>query len=406
MAQFQVKNYAPSFYIGETSQGIESAVFHDPNFASLNNESGVSLITGAPGSGKTFFAQTLCAQSATAGKMVVVIDPKADFISMKNIEYDVGKVTLMQLSKDSRAGIIDPFVICGDNKPQGIVLAKEMIKTLTNVKDLPFEAIDPILSDVSAQENPSFRTVVNELRGFTRQSDPDLSSRVRNIGSSLNTISQMPFAKMMFSNPYNVPDRIPMKEGLTVITMLGLPLPSADKPTDEYTEPNRIAAGIMFLISDYVSSVMLEDTKGTPKLLIIDEAWAVVKNPAGSEVISQVSNMGRSLSMSMVMVTQSAGHIASLENIENTITTFFAFKANGKEGNNVTELMGLRDPTDENPRDWTGLMQNLGPGECLMKDFRGRYCTVQISQYKMNWTDEFETNPVAKAKREQARVSA
>lgn len=397
MSDFKVSNYAPSFYIGDTTQGISSAVFHDPNFSSFNNRSSVSMITGAPGSGKTFLAMTLCAQAAVAGKMTVVIDPKADFIALKNLEGDLGKVRVLELSEDSRQGIIDPFVICGEDKTEGVILAKEIIKIFTNITDLPFEVIDPILEDVSVQDNANLNSVVDKLLGFDRENNPVQSERVRNIGMMLRTISKMPLARLAFANPYNVPERVSLKEGLTILTMLDLRLPEADQPKEEYSEPNRLSSGLMFLVTDYVHKVMKAKTEGLPKVLIIDEAWAVLQNQAGASVVRSVSRMGRSLNMAMVLITQNAGHVSGF-GIENTITTYFAFSTNGQEGNRITEMMGLRDPEEDEPRDFSRMMSDLNNGECLMRDWRQRYATVQISSYKKDWATAFKTNPLDKAR--------
>lgn len=392
----EVKNYAASFYVGRTTRGIESAVFFDPNFASFNNQSPVTLITGSPGSGKTFFAQTICAQSAISGKMTVVIDPKADFISMLNIEDDVGDVTLIQLSEKSRRGIIDPFVICGEDKGQGITLAKELITVFTGEKNLPIEAIDPICSDVAEMENPCFTLVMEKMRSFNRPGDESFSQRVRGLGVALKTMSRLPYARLAFADPHKVPPRVSMKQGLTVITMLGLDLPNAEMNVEDYSQTNRLASGMMFLIADYVSRVMREETLTVPKLLIIDEAWSVIKNKAGAKVVQDVSLLGRSLNISLVMITQNAGHLTNLD-ISNAITTFFGFRTNGKEGNKVAALMGLRDSPDaDDERDFIDLMNDLDNGECLMKDVRQRFATVQITRYKEDWAKAFETNPLSK----------
>lgn len=395
----QIKNFAASFFIGTTTRGIESAVFFDPSFASFNNIAPVTLITGSPGSGKTFFAQTLCAQSALTGKMTVIIDPKADFLSMKNIAKDIGKPTIIQLSKDKgRRGIIDPFVICGEEKEQGVMLCKELIATFTGrrVDELPNEAIDPLCRDVAEKPNACFTLVVEALRGFKDDADPVLDRRVRGIGSELNATMMLPFSQLAFASPYNVPDRVPIRQGLTVITMLGLPLPSSETDASEYTTANRLASGLMYLITDYVSRVLQEDTSGLPKMLIIDEAWSVIKNRAGSEIINSISLLGRSLNMSLVLITQNSRHLKGVD-IENAITSFFAFKTNGREGNNVTELMGLRDPYEgDNAEDFIDLMSSLRTGECLMRDVQERFATVQISRYKEDWAKMFETNPIDK----------
>lgn len=394
----EVKDYAASFFIGHTTRGLASAVFFDPSFAGFNNHPPVSVITGAPGSGKTFFAQTLCAQSAIAGKMTVVIDPKADFLSMISIEEDIGDVTLIRLSERSRRGIIDPFVMASEDRSHGILLAKELISILTGIpaRELPIEAINPICTDVANSKNPSFSAVIRLMRGFHQDGSEQLSSQVRGIGTALNTIAQTPFGKLLFSNEYQKPPKISLSTGTTVITMLGVDLPTAAQPVEEHTDQNRIASSIMYLISDFASRAMMNDESSVPKLLIIDEAWSVIQNSAGKEMIQKVSLLGRSLNTSLLLITQSLDHLDGIS-IENTISTFFAFGTKGKEGNLITAYMGLREDNDDstNP-DWTELMSALQPGECLMKDLKGNFSTVQIARYKEDWARAFETSPLRK----------
>lgn len=48
----------------------------------------------------------------------------------------------------------------------------------------------------------------------------------------------------------------------------------------------------------------------------------------------------------------------------------------------------------------------LETGECVMKDFLGRFSTVKITDYNKKWNEAFETNPLevmrAKKRREAA----
>lgn len=394
----EVKNYAASFFIGHTTRGLSSAVFFDPSFPGFNNHPPVTVITGSPGSGKTFFAQTLCAQSAIAGKMTVVIDPKADFISMIDIEDYIGDVTLIRLSARTRRGVIDPFVMAGKERSHGIILAKELISILTGIpsRELPIEAINPICADVANSKSPSFSAVVRLMRGFHQEGSEQLSSQVRGIGTALHTIAQTPFGKLLFSNEYQTPPKISLGSGMTVITMLGVELPSASQSKEDHTDQNKIASAIMYLISDFASRAMLNDESSVPKFLIIDEAWAIVQNSAGAEMITKISLLGRSLNTSLLLITQSLDHLDSIS-IDNTISSFFAFGTKGKEGNIITTYMGLREDNDDpsNP-DWTELMSDLKAGECLMKDLKGNFSTVQIARYKEDWARAFETNPLLK----------
>ena len=66
-------------FVGETSQGTPQPVFFDAHTQIFNDRPPGCLITGEPGSGKSYLAMILATISAIVGKTTIVLDPKGDF---------------------------------------------------------------------------------------------------------------------------------------------------------------------------------------------------------------------------------------------------------------------------------------------------------------------------------------
>lgn len=382
-------NYSTSLYIGETSQGIPMPVFFDLHTPIFNDKPPGCLITGQPGSGKTYLAMTLTAMSAILGKTTVVLDPKGDFVSLMNLQKDIGKFSFWDLSNKKLRGLLDPFRMAKDPGDQ-LDLAFTVIELFTGgISRDERTALAPIIKDVAQNPNPSLGKVVQELRGSPRQD-------ARNLGTTLDLISNLPLAGLCFAQAGTNLSSVNLASGLTVITLVGMEMPK-EGGTDN---KSRLATGILFLVTDFIRRLMVQADSKQPKTLVIDEAWAILQTPSGAQVIKEVALLGRSKNLAMLLVTQNNSHLAHLD-IENTLTTRFAFASSAKEADAI--IRDMRLPEGEG---FEGLVTSLGKGECLMQDFTGRYSTVQISNWNKEWNEAFKTNPLEKARQEKARKAA
>lgn len=379
------EKYSTSLFIGETTGGRPLPVFWDPHTPVINNRPPGTLITGEPGSGKTFLALTLTAMSAILGKTTVVLDPKGDFLALDNIKDQIGHFALMNLAR-GKSGLLDPFYMTSDPNEQ-LSLAMEVIDIfLGGVSGTELSVLSPIVQDVRDAQNPSLAKVILALRGSEREG-------ARALGSQLDLLSKMPYAKLCFAPGTGHRQALRIDSGLTVITLVGLELPPAGETN--LTMQNRLASGIMYLLTDFLKRVMMDDDSQNPKTIIMDEAHAVLSNDAGARSVKSLALLGRSKYLSLILITQNNSHIDKLD-IENTISTRFAFRSSRGEADAIIAAMEL--PRDENFQD---IIINLGPGECLLKDYRERYSTVQISAWRKDWMDAFSSNPLerlAKAK--------
>lgn len=378
----QVYKTTTTSVIGETSRGVATGVFWDPHTPPRNNRPGVALITGSLGSGKTFCLSSFLAQNASLGKSIVAVDRKGDLLSLKNLESSIGPVRVWALGGSKQPpGRLDPFYMTRD-PAEKLRLAFNVIDIFVGgLSQQEVRVLSPIIQDViSARDRvPSLGRVVDALRA----SDMKEASSV---GAELKFISQMRNAKICFAPGNKRPDLVSMDGGITVATLKGITLPKDERDAKENREA-RLGAGIFYLLSDYIRRLMEEQEDGRPKLMAVDEAWSVLATKAGQDLVKEIALMGRSKNFSLILATQNYSHLKDAD-IDNAISTRFAFRAEEAESENVVNGIGL--PKNEG---FESLISDLDNGECVMRDWEGNFSTVQIGAWRPDWNAAFETNP-------------
>lgn len=380
--------YSTSMLIGTTTRGITSPVFWDPHTPIFNNKPPVCLITGAPGSGKTFLALTLTTISAITGKTTVVLDPKGDFLSLMNLDDQIGDFNLWDLSNSRRKGILDPFYMAKDPGEKLSLVISVIDLFVGGLSGSQLTALSPIIKDVIDSPNPSLTLVMNELRSSR-------NAEARDLGTKLDIISRMPFAKLCFAPSNRANQNVEINKGLTVITLLGLELP-ADAEAAKSDNKGRLASGVLFLLTDFIRRIMMNDNSVNPKTIVIDEAWAVLASKVGVDTIKSLSLLGRSKQLALILITQTPSHLDGID-IDNTITTRFAFRSTRQDAGNTVKAMDL--PKDEG---FEETITSLEGGECLMQDFLENFSTVKITSWREDWAIAFNSNPLHKIRQQKS----
>ena len=384
----ELLNYSTSMFIGETSGGVPQPVFYDPHTPVFNNKPPGVLVTGAPGGGKTFFALTVAALSTLLGKTTVVLDPKGDFISLFNLQDQLGKVNLWNLGAQgakSRAGILDPFYMAPTQGEQLSLVISVIDLFVGGLTDPQQTALSPIVKDVSEMPVPSLQKVVEGLRSSQRP-------EARDLGTKLDIISHLPSAKLCFSPGNKRQNAVAIDRGTTVVTLVGMDLPASPEEARSSNQ-GRLVSGLLYLLTDFIRRILHDEGSTSPKTIIIDEAWSVLASKQGAEAVRSLALLGRSRGVALMLATQNTSHLKHLD-IDNTITTRFAFHTDAREAADIVGAMQL--PTDEQ---FERVLVDLKVGECLMQDWRGRTATVKISTWKQDWKEAFNTNPYDKLKK-------
>lgn len=384
--------FGMSTYIGETITGLPYPVFYDPHYPILINNPPVSLITGSPGSGKTFSGLLIASHASALGKIGVILDPKGDFTALKKLEKAgyIGKINIWSVADidgevlEENVGMLDPTAFTPDTN-QNTALTIDVIKSL--IGDLTPKQITnltPIIRDIVEGNSPSFLRVAQKL----------MSSRddeIRSLGYSLDTLLQTKLAKLIVLNKRIQKKPLVLEEGFIVANLMGLSMPPDTKPSKEWSSAEKISIIIMGLLSQLILDMMGKKPKKIYKTLIIDEAWAIMATESGKSMIRATARLGRSLNLAVVLITQSTKHLGVGENSDtNTMISIrFAFR-NNDDTDNLTTCKYMRLPEDEG---WEQIIRELETGECLMQDALFNTSIVHIMTNE-KWQKMFNTNPI------------
>ena len=384
--------FGMSTYIGETITGLPYPVFYDPHYPILINNPPVSLITGSPGSGKTFSGLLIASHASALGKIGVILDPKGDFTALKKLEKAgyIGKINIWSVADldgevlEENVGMLDPTAFTPDTN-QNTALTIDVIKSL--IGDLTPKQITnltPIIRDIVEGNSPSFLRVAQKL----------MSSRddeIRSLGYSLDTLLQTKLAKLIVLNKRIQKKPLVLEEGFIVANLMGLSMPPDTKPSKEWSSAEKISIIIMGLLSQLILDMMGKKAKKIYKTLIIDEAWAIMATESGKSMIRATARLGRSLNLAVILITQSTKHLGVGENSDtNTmISVRFAFR-NNDDKDNMTTCKYMRLPEDEG---WEQIIRELETGECLMQDALFNTSIVHIMTND-KWQKMFNTNPI------------
>jgi hypothetical protein len=376
-------------YLGYTTGSTREPVFMSVHSAIARNNPPGLVITGSPGGGKSFSAFTLTYQMALQGIWTIYIDPKGDAEPMVRLP-GLEQARLLDLRKGN-AGILDPFSI-GEDKPTQKQMALETIELLMGGREAithrQLNALARVLQAVAIQPQPSRNKVVDAL---LQSDDPEAES----LGQNLKLLSELPFARLAFAPKGQ--HAIRPDQGLTIITLLGLDLPSASASYKTYSNSNRLAVAIMYLLTSFTRQLMMNLDKSHKKAIVIDEAWAVTSTNQGKKIVEEVARMGRSLNTGLVLVSQNAGDFSG-DAVLNSVSTRLAFRAKTRE--EIEQVLTFYE-LEHNEGNYDTI-RNLKNGECLMKDAEGRISTVKIDAWNQNMKQAFDTNPNTRGKTDSA----
>lgn len=374
-------------YLGHTTGSTVEPVFYSVHSAIARNNPPGCVITGSPGGGKSFAAFTMTYQMALQNIWTIYIDPKGDakpMVTLPGLENS----RLLEL-REGNAGILDPFAI-GDSPATQKDLAIETISLMLGgrqeIDNSQFAQLSRIVQSVSAQPEPSLNKIVDRLLESTNDAAEAL-------GQTLNLIRELPYAKLAFApkGKYTIrPD-----QGLTIITLTGLDLPPAELQRSAYSNGNRLAVAVMYLLTSFTRQLMMNLDKTHKKAIVIDEAWAVTSTAQGQKIVQEVARMGRSLNTGLILVSQNAGDFGG-EGVRNSVATKLAFRARTTEEiQNILAFFELQD-NDDNRR----IIRELNNGECLMQDAEGRIAKVQVDAWNEAMKIAFDSNPETRGKKE------
>ncbi|MCM3089164.1 ATP-binding protein [Bhargavaea ginsengi] len=377
------------FFIGTTGI-LDQPVYVTPNRAAqgirgTKTNALSAAFLGSLGGGKSFSSNLITYLSVLAGGKALVIDPKGERGNWDQDLYDLqGQVNIVSLStKKEDRGRLDPFSIHDDLK-EAETLALDVLTFLTGVRlddSERFPKLTRAVRKVAEGDRPCLTKVMNELISSEDEG-------ARRLGEHIRSFSELSFAQLLFGDGENHA-AISLDTALNVLQIQNLELPAPSTSPEKYNLSEMLSVAMMLPISSFALKFIHSD-RSIFKVVLLDEAWAVLNTSQGSHLASRLVRAGRAMNAGIYFVTQNANDLLD-EKMKNNIGMKFAFRSTDpNEIENVLSLLNLKN-TEYN----ASTLRELQNGQCLFQDISGRVGVVSINALFQDLFDAFDTRPPA-----------
>lgn len=375
------------FFIGTTGI-LDQPVYIMPNRAAqgirgTKTNALSAAFLGSLGGGKSFSSNLITYLSVLSGGKALVIDPKGERGKWDEDLFELqDQVNIISLSaKPEDRGRLDPFSIHDDRK-EAETLALDILTFLTGVRlddSKRFPKLTQAVRIVAEGENPCLMKVMETLL----ESEDEVASQ---LGEHIRSFSELSFAQLLFGDGKNHA-AISLETALNVLQIQNLELPAPDTPHEKYNLSEMLSVAMMLPISSFALK-FIHTNRSIFKVVLLDEAWAVLNTSQGRHLATRLVRAGRSMNAAIYFVTQNADDLLD-EKMKNNIGMKFAFRSTDpQEIENVLSLLNLKH-TEYN----ASTLRELQNGQCLFQDISGRVGVVSINALFQDLFDAFDTRP-------------
>jgi hypothetical protein len=323
------------------------------------------LYAAGLGAGKSMTAQTIAYMCHRRGSLILTMDPKPDHRLHEMEELDV---EVVELSGAERfRGLLDPLQFATQELKEDLTVSYVM--ELLNNDDFDTMIRRAVRTVIEEDYDPRLTKVAQLLLG---SQSPD----ERKAGEALETWSgSSGVARLAFSDPGTTPQI----GNRSIITFRapdrgGLNLPTPATPRSSYSQSERLAVATLQLVATYC--VQMASDADRHALVLLDEAWALLRSTAGRSLIDRLLRLGRSQQATLLLVTQSVSDLAQeTGELANLIGVRLVGRCDSEaEAVGGLKLLGI---DSEDPVLVERIM-SYPEGLCLMRDVDKHVAEVQI----------------------------
>jgi hypothetical protein len=386
-------------YLGSTTPGSRAMVALDVLAAARRNRPTGIALAGEPGSGKTNTALKLTHDARLRGAWAVAITPKEEDVLGLSRLPEMAPVQMIR-PDDRYEGLLDPFRIEEEGEAGGL-LAADLCRTFLPPV-LGAEAEAHLLTaaseeiDATGGLQPSLLGMVGRLEGSPYEV-------AREAAAALRAIAAKPMARMCFGDGG---ESLRLDGALTVLLLDRLGLPDSGTRPEEWSISERLAVGLVRAMTALVGRLLLSADRHQPKLLFLDEAWAVTSSADGRRLVERIARIGRARNLALLLATQNAGDFRAGDQantaILNSLSVRLGFRSTDEDEIRAMLALVGAEPTPELMAEVSGFR----PGECLMRDLDGRIGRVQVDLVTDELRAAFDTTPHAEREEEVAAAHA
>lgn len=279
--------------------GSQSVVCHDR--FSLDNHN--ATILGRSGSGKSYLVKLELLRSLYRGIEIAVIDPEAEYTRLAaavggtHLQLGSEHVTLNPLDLPLTTNADGRRTAPADTLVQRGLFTHTVIETML---DGPLSADERAATDTAITTAYQAAGITSDPRTWTRPAPllGDVAAALRNHGGQPGTALAArlrPFTDGAFSGLFNAPTTTRPDGHLVVFNLRGL--------ADELKPVGTL------LTLDTIWRRITNPAARRPRLLIVDEAWLLMQQPAGTRYLARLAKAARKHWAGLTLATQDVGDI-------------------------------------------------------------------------------------------------
>lgn len=379
------------------------------------DRSGLLVLAGGLGSGKTFGLGGIVYQSVMSGVQWSVLDPSDRLGRLCDLPELKGRARYINLMK-GRAGELNPYRVVADPVREHYDTEEEYVRAVSDAQGTRSSLMSDILYSFltrATRETSETDTVLTramfEVPAYRTSSATDVLSALEKIALgeihddlekqhrikakdlliTYRRLASTPVGKLIFP-PENQPPLDDFEDDavlLNVYTLNGMSIPSSDViASGNIPEPARLSMSVMTLAAWLVQSRIYLGDPHRRKGLAIDEGKTITTIDAGKNLITKTATDSRKFNLRAILCSQNVTHFDMDSDSEDSLGNLIGAALIGSTEDDAAvdaALKALRAPLNEG---YGAILKTLRPPqgkrEEITRDIDGNmtHQTVQDNQ--------------------------
>lgn len=333
-------------YLGYTSQGSAQrpALWDLHRSTEIRERSGLTLVSGTLGAGKSALLFMVAYKAALAGIHTVILDPSGPLsrlCDLPELKAASSSIDLLQ----AKPGTLSPFRVIPEPLREHYGPKEEWLHALSMAEasrrrlcyDVLKQLLEPATVD-DAKTGGVLRAAIKRVGGHVtstarqvvyalRHETGELADHANRVADELEDIADMPAAQLIMPTGMSIDaDGSKDNAALTVISMKGLTLPREGSDRREWSTDESMSTVLLHLAGWLVQrSVYVQQDMQARKLIIVDEGHALTRIASGRLLLSTSARDSRKYNTRAIFASHSVEDILGA-NVSNLVDSVFALR--------------------------------------------------------------------------------
>lgn len=416
---------AHGMHLGVTSGTSSSSARFAPWAATEHAESGLCVVSGGLGSGKSMLMGLIAHDSVMSGATADILDPSGRLQALATTPGLAGFVDIVDLL-DSDEGVLSPFGVIqdpsgthwsgeelanrhrkaeNDRRSLAVSTLKQLLPASLAGDSLTEIALMEAVGKVAPSRESSLDQVVKELSDLG-SNDQEKNIHAQRVASVAEQLAKTSLGRLVFGTHQRAAEQADTR--MTVFSLRGLTLPDGESGGRESDVPEvRLAEVILSNSAWMVSNRMYFGHKDSRKMIMMDEARVLRRSLTGRSLLSSVAADSRKHNTFVMVADQLAKALVDLGLAQLASTAFMGRTNDNTQQEAALQLLKL--PADAG---YESCLQELSsqdrsPRQFLARDRHGRVerVTVDMSHRQDLLTALDTTSSAAALAQHQAAVA-